>query len=950
MPVVRDAMRMFDREKKWTIIQQNKKEQKIEDPHQWAEEIEKKYNVPNTFLQLRPVINASHKQWMSDFVNSGGLKNLMVAGRNLHLQNSENGDSLLPCLNCLNALMNNDIGLEFALKDDEAIKDMAIWFESKNVQVKTMVLRLLSVLAFMGKTKDILEAFRNVQHEDAESVNRLYSIVHFLKQEKDIECRKTTLVFINTTLNYCENFDDRVSIRKEYVDAGLVDVLQEVSEWASQKRGLDFKRLVAQCELFESLMAEDNREFMYNNLDHSDPIGMFNYLKTICFDYGTTQYLLSVFQLLLLVPRDVIGEELWNSLVEVLQMAVSLSEKHENNFIISEQKNLEFPYHTYEDLKNKLGSAPDIREKYQKMLESLKDEIRDKENELHQMRLKKEDISDEIEKNNRIIQDLQKRLELAKNAPKKKPKTKEMKVQEEKDEKSVDSSSAAVVPPPLPPPVPVGLVPPPPPPPPPGAGVAPPPLAPPIFAPGAPKVGGAREEAPPPGMNPKKPAQFVNSHVKLKQFHWSKIPNRSIEGTVWQALDDERVDVNYQEVETLFCQPVAKKKDKEQVKEPSKKQEVVKLIDDKRSYNIDLSLARFKIQAEHIRDAIFAMDEQLLNSERLPQIIRCAPTREECETVRNFEGDISMLGNTEKFFLALSAIPNLSERLNLWVYKLTFDDTFRDLKTKLDLVTSAILEIKTSKKFKQVLEIILGVGNILNSGSKGGNAYGFKLNALKQLSGTKSFDNKTTLLEYIIGYCDRKVPTVKQWIDDFKDISDATKIESKPLISDIEKFVGMMEKIKSALSTFEDGPKGDRFKTVMTKFFDTYNPKAQKLLKECKDAESDADKLAVLFGEPAGQTQWEAFFQIFKDFMDSWQDSVSNIARAKEQAAKEEKRKVADEKRKVVKDEAEKKEIKSGGIADQLFDELVAADPKAVMEQIKNRRAKGKKKSSAAKE
>jgi hypothetical protein len=523
-------------------------------------------------------------------------------------------------------------------------------------------------------------------------------------------------------LNYSESFEDRVNIRKEYIDAGILDVLQEVADWASQKRGLDYKRLVAQCDLFESLMTDDNREIMYNNIDHSDPIGMFNYLKTIAYDFGTTSYLLAVFQMLLLIPRDVIGEELWNSLIEVLQMAVSLSEKHENNFIISDQKNSEFPYHTYEDLKNKLGSNPDVREKYQKMMESLKDEIRDKENELHQIRLKKEDISDELEKNTRIIQDLQKRLENAKKNPTKKSSKfgKEMKVQDVDEKSSVPDAPSKI---PIPPPPPPALVAPPPPPPPvPSPGMAPPPLAAPPV-PGMPRLPGAVEEAPPPGKNPKKPAQFVNAQVKLKQFHWSKIPNRNIEGTVWSSLDDERVEVNLEEVETLFCQPAAKKKDKEQVKDQAKKQDVVKLIDEKRSYNIDLSLARFKIQPDHIRDAIFAMDEQILNSERLPQIIKCAPTREECETVRSYEGDVSALGNTEKFFLALSAIPNLNERLNIWAYKLAFDDTFRDLKSKLDLVTSAILEIKTSKKFKQVLEVILGAGNILNAGSKGGNAY-----------------------------------------------------------------------------------------------------------------------------------------------------------------------------------------------------------------------------------
>lgn len=750
-------------------------------------------------------------------------------------------------------------------------------------------------------------------------------------------------MFINTTINTLESLDERANIRKEYLEAGMADVIHEVSEWASQKRGIEYKQIASQCDLFESLMIDDDQEIMFHNLDLSDPVGMFKYLKSVCFDHGNSRYLLSIFQMLLLIPRDVIGEELWNTLIDLLQLGVSYNEKYKDNFVISDQKNQEFPYSSYEDLKNRLGSAPDVREKYQKMMETLKDDIHDKESELHMTRLKKEDCADQVEKNVRIIEDLQQRLENAKKSPKNVFANKDFSVPKVPTlpvEEKVEDAPAVAPPPPVP-----GLPPPPPPPPPPGpAGI---PAPPPPAAPGAPGVMGGREEPPPPGKKPKTPARFVNAHVKLKQFHWAKIPNKNIEGTVWHALDDERLELNFHDIESLFCQHTAKKKDKEQVKEQSKKQEVVKLIEEKRSYNIDLSLARFRIQPEQIRDAILAMDEQILNAERLPQVLKCAPTREECDTVRNYEGDVSTLGNTEKFFLALSGIPNLSDRLILWSFKLSFDDNFRDLKTKLDLVTNALAEIRTSKRFKQLLEIVLAVGNVLNTGSKGGSAYGFKLNALKQLNGTKTIDNKSSLLEYIISYCENKAPQVKMWIDDFKDVSEATKIESKPLMSDIEKFVGMMEKVKSTISSSEDSAKNDRFKPVMTKFYDAYAPKAQKLLKDCKDAEIDADKLAVLFGEPTGQTQWEAFFQIFKDFMEAWQDAQSNIVRMKEQAVKDEKRKAADEKRKIVKDAAEVKEVKSGGIADKLFDELVAADPKAVMEQIKNRRAKGKKKSSA---
>ncbi len=137
----------------------------------------------------------------------------------------------------------------------------------------------------------------------------------------------------------------------------------------------------------------------------------------------------------------------------------------------------------------------------------------------------------------------------------------------------------------------------------------------------------------------------------------------------------------------------------------------------------------------------------------------------------------------------------------------------------------------------------------------------------------------------------------------------------------------------------------DRFKTVMQKFFDGYNPRVQQLLKDVKDAEAECEKIAVQFGEPGnGQTPWESFFSLFKEFIELWNEGESSIRRAKELAAKEEKRRIAEDNKKKAREDLEKKvgsgvaSSAAGGVADQLFDELVSADPKAVMEQIKLRR------------
>lgn len=47
--------------------------------------------------------------------------------------------------------------------------------------------------------------------------------------------------------------------------------------------------------------------------------------------------------------------------------------------------------------------------------------------------------------------------------------------------------------------------------------------------------------------------------------------------------------------------------------------------------------------------------------------------------------------------------------------------------------TAACEEVKASKKFAQILELILLVGNYMNSGSKNGQAFGFEINFLPKV-------------------------------------------------------------------------------------------------------------------------------------------------------------------------------------------------------------------------
>ena len=65
--------------------------------------------------------------------------------------------------------------------------------------------------------------------------------------------------------------------------------------------------------------------------------------------------------------------------------------------------------------------------------------------------------------------------------------------------------------------------------------------------------------------------------------------------------------------------------------------------------------------------------------------------------------------------------------------------------------------MKSSKKLRKILELILAFGNYMNS-AKRGPAYGFKLQSLDSLVDTKSTDKRLSLLHYIADTVRHKFP------------------------------------------------------------------------------------------------------------------------------------------------------------------------------------------------
>jgi len=266
----------------------------------------------------------------------------------------------------------------------------------------------------------------------------------------------------------------------------------------------------------------------------------------------------------------------------------------------------------------------------------------------------------------------------------------------------------------------------------------------------------------------------------------------------------------------------------------------------------------------------------------------------------------------------MSTIPLISIRLELWIFKMTFDELISDQQTKVDSIKGAHDVIKESTRLKAILRLILAVGNYLNADNKKGEADAVGLDVFDKLWGMKSNGKDFNLLMYIYELAQKNSPEDCDLHKDLDPVVEAKKLETELLQTDIEKIktdveaigqklkdlkVAMEENAKNeaSISTIETNksddekekkenededededenakkPKKqlvfpkveDHFIEIVEKFYNEATHEAIKLSTEFQKVMKSCNDLAVSFGEKA-DIKPEEFFGVFETILDTW--------------------------------------------------------------------------------
>ncbi|XP_032939065.1 formin-like protein 3 isoform X3 [Catharus ustulatus] len=432
------------------------------------------------------------------------------------------------------------------------------------------------------------------------------------------------------------------------------------------------------------------------------------------------------------------------------------------------------------------------------------------------------------------------------------------------------------------------------------AAPPPPPPPPPLPPPAPPLPGKCPPAAPPlPGASPsialtvglsairiKKP---IKTKFRLPVFNWTALKPSQISGTVFSELDDERVleDLDLERFEELFktkAQGPALDLVCAKSKAAQKVATKVTLLEANRAKNLAITLRKAGRSADEICRAIHTFDLATLPVDFVECLMRFLPTEAEAKALRQYERErkpLEELADEDRFMLQFSKVERLPQRMAIMAFLGNFAENIQMLTPQLNAIIAASASVKSSQKLKHMLEIILALGNYMNS-SKRGAVYGFKLQSLDLLLDTKSTDRKMTLLHFIALTVREKYPELATFWQELHFVEKAAAVSLENVLLDVKELGRGMELLRRECGQHESA--------VLRGFLGGSEGQLERLQRDARTAEDAYNTVVRYFGESPKTTPPSVFFPVFVRFIHSYKDAEQeNETRKKQEEVMREK-------------------------------------------------------------
>ncbi|KAI3694848.1 hypothetical protein L1987_77829 [Smallanthus sonchifolius] len=255
---------------------------------------------------------------------------------------------------------------------------------------------------------------------------------------------------------------------------------------------------------------------------------------------------------------------------------------------------------------------------------------------------------------------------------------------------------------------------------------------------------------------------------------------------------------------------------------------------------------------------VLALDDSAMDIEMVDNLAKFCPTKEEMEQIKGYKGEKDNLGKCELFFMELMKVPRAEAKLRVFSYKLQFSTQISDLCANLKIVYLSVEQIRSSVKFRRVMQTILSLGNALNQGTSRGAAVGFRLDSILKLDETRARNNKTTLMHYLCKVLADKLPELLDFSKELGSLEPASKVQLKALAEEMQSITKGLEKvIQEKRMCKRDGHVSKRFRKSLKKFLTSAEGEVKSLASLYSGVGKSVDALILYFGEDPARCPYE---------------------------------------------------------------------------------------------
>ena len=384
-------------------------------------------------------------------------------------------------------------------------------------------------------------------------------------------------------------------------------------------------------------------------------------------------------------------------------------------------------------------------------------------------------------------------------------------------------------------------------------------------------------------IDPTKDLPLPPKNKNIKKYQWSPIKANTYKGSFWNEMqekqDKEKVKniVDYELLEQMFCEAKQDSNKNKNNNSNQVKTGVVKLLDDKKLMNIQISLSKVKFTQEEMKDILTTYDQDnIFDIDTIETIISLYPTDEETNLLKNYTGDVSALSPPEQFCYMLISIDNCIKILNFLKFRKNLANDVRVILISIRILSETLKSINNSMKFKQVLFTIRQIGNYLNHGTANGKALGFSITSLDKLDNIKSYNkDKSSLFDFVVMNIKKKEPELIAFYNEFNRLDEGCQIDKAELDKQIKTIESGINLIHNEINK----TKNEGY-LVFLNNLDKYSSVKLECVKITnKMLNDEIEKIIVTYGINKAKFNLSTFLKTINDFVEKFKSIYIKLLR-----------------------------------------------------------------------